>query len=277
MKYTLLAMTQDILASMDSDQVNSINDNIESQQVAKVIRTVYNDIITRADLKELKVLFNLTASGTSAQPTLMTIPNNIIAIEWVKYNKIRDGDTDADWQPVYYLALDQFMELMLSYKVSTGNITNFTYTPSIGGSTLQFYCQNDIAPTWYTTIDDNQLIFDSYDSDVDTTLQSSKTTCYGQQTVTFSMTDTYIPPLEDHQFMLLFNEACARCHAEIKQAANLEAKAEGRKQWIHLQKTKESTPQKVPALNKLPNYGRRGGWKADWPVDNMIQWMRKGS
>ena len=40
-KMTVLEMVQDILNDMDSDEVNSINDTIEAQQVANTVRTVY--------------------------------------------------------------------------------------------------------------------------------------------------------------------------------------------------------------------------------------------
>jgi hypothetical protein len=44
-KMTLLEMTQDILSDMDSDEVNSINDSVESLQVAQIIKTTYFNIV----------------------------------------------------------------------------------------------------------------------------------------------------------------------------------------------------------------------------------------
>ena len=44
-KMNLLAMTQDILSDMDSDDVNSINDSVEALQVAQIIKTTYYNII----------------------------------------------------------------------------------------------------------------------------------------------------------------------------------------------------------------------------------------
>ena len=41
-KMTLLAMVQDILNDMDGDEVNSISDTVEAEQVAQIIKTTYD-------------------------------------------------------------------------------------------------------------------------------------------------------------------------------------------------------------------------------------------
>ena len=46
MKYTLLAIVQEILSDMDSDEVNSIDDTVESQQVASIVRSAYMAIMS---------------------------------------------------------------------------------------------------------------------------------------------------------------------------------------------------------------------------------------
>ena len=83
---TLLEMTQDILSDMDSDEVNSINDSVESLQVAQIIKTTYYNIIDGRDYDFLYELFQLDASGTSSRPTHMKLPENIIDLKYIKYN-----------------------------------------------------------------------------------------------------------------------------------------------------------------------------------------------
>ncbi len=41
MKYTLLEIVQEILSDMDSDEVNSIDDTTESEQVATIVKSTY--------------------------------------------------------------------------------------------------------------------------------------------------------------------------------------------------------------------------------------------
>ena len=60
-KLTVLAMVQDILSDMNSDEVNSINDTIEAQQVAQIINTTYFEIISSRDWPHLETLFQFNA------------------------------------------------------------------------------------------------------------------------------------------------------------------------------------------------------------------------
>lgn len=66
-KYTLLDMTQDILSDMNSDEVNSIADTIESMQVAQIIKSTYYNIIDGRDWPHLYQMFQLTPSGDTAK------------------------------------------------------------------------------------------------------------------------------------------------------------------------------------------------------------------
>lgn len=275
MKSTLVQMTQDILSSMDGDEINSINDNVESMQVATIIKTVYNDIVSFAELTSQKTIFTLNASTDPSKPVVMIKPSNILDIEWLKYDKHIAGDTDTLYEIVSFLDPEMFMDLTLSYNISAGDVTN--YTLSFNGQPIQMYCKNDIAPTYYTSFDDTTVVFDSYDQGVDSTLQSSKCVAYGEQNTAFQMIDSFVPPLEDQHFSLLFNEAKALAHAEMKQAEHVLAEKQARKSWVHLQRTKRNVPNHVSELSKLPDYGRAGGYRQDWGGDEMIKLMRKGN
>lgn len=94
MKYTLLELTQNILSSLNSDEVNSIGDTVESRQVSELIRTVYFNIAARAKVPEHWELKQLTPSGDLALPVLMYRPNDINKIEWLKYDCQTVSDPD---------------------------------------------------------------------------------------------------------------------------------------------------------------------------------------
>lgn len=78
-------MTQSILSAMDSDEINSINDTVEASQVAECIRTTYNSMVSRFNLPANNQLIQLTASGSASQPTLMTMPDGVQRMDWLKY------------------------------------------------------------------------------------------------------------------------------------------------------------------------------------------------
>lgn len=254
MKYTLLDLTQAVLSSMDSDEVNSIGDTVESLQVATVIRSAYFDIITRANLPEHYSLVNLDPSLDETKPVVMYIPSTVAEVIWLKYNAATTTDTELLMRPVRFVELQEF--LAQSYQLLSSDANVATVTLTLKGNHVPFLYKNDRAPTCYTSFDDNTLIFDAYDAAVDTTLQSSKTLAYARLTIPWTMADTFMPPLDDAQFALLLNEAKSLAWAELKQTAHVKAEKNSQRGWSTLQKNKHETEQ-TSFFDRLPNYGRR--------------------
>jgi len=81
----------------------------------------------------------------------------------------------------------------------------------------------DVPPTYYTSFDDEYVVFDSYDSTVDVTLQSSKSQCHGKITPVFTIADSFIPDLPSQMFSYLLNEAKSTAFLILKQAPNQKA------------------------------------------------------
>lgn len=250
MKYTLLELTQNILSRLDSDEVDSIGDTVEATQVARVIRNTYFNILTRANLPEHKKLIQLTASGDNLKPVLMTRPSNVSRIEWIKYNVRSATDITDRYEYVIMLPLAQFLEMQDRLNTSATNVGSMTV------NSINFVYTNNMKPTYCTIVEDVNIIFDSYDSGVESTLQTSKTKCSAYTLPTFALVDGTIPDLDDIQFPLLLNEATAVAFVDLKQQANPKAEQESRRQWISLQRTKALA--KVPTpFDALPHFGRR--------------------
>lgn len=250
MKYSVLELTQNILSSLDSDEVNSIDDTTEARQVANIIRTTYFNIMARANLPELKKLFSLDASGDNLQPVLMIRPDDVSRVEWIKYNKFTVADPEDAYSYVTIIPLQQFLDLTQQYNTTETDVDTMT----LNSHTFAF--KNNTHPTYCTIVNDVYFVFDSYDNTVDTTLQSTKTMCYGQIIPSFLLTDAFIPEMDDQQFPLLLTEAKSIAFAELKQIANESAVQESRRQWRTLQRTKSLT-ERPSYFDSLPNFGRR--------------------
>lgn len=54
----LIEYVQDILSSMDSDEVNSISDTVESMQVATILKNCYEELVANIELPEEYTLFS---------------------------------------------------------------------------------------------------------------------------------------------------------------------------------------------------------------------------
>jgi len=246
-KMTLLEMTQDILSDMDSDEVNSINDSVESLQVAQIIKTTYYNIIDGRDYDFLYELFQLDASGTSSRPTHMKLPENIIDLKYIKYNCKTLTDTKDKYLKIKYLMPEDFMEIVDSRDSSKSNVTVVTDPTGISINVM-----NDKAPEYFTSFDDDNLVFDSYDSQVDTTLQNNKTQCHGKRSVAFTLLDSFTPDLPVQMFSYLLAEAKSTAFVTLKQMPN--AKAE---QISNSQKRRMSQDAwRVKNGIHYPNYGR---------------------
>jgi hypothetical protein len=251
MKYTVLDLTQNILSALNSDEVNSISDTVESRQVAEIVRTCYFNIITRAKLPEHMKLIQLTASGDPDFPVLMYRPDNVRRIDWIKYDtSLLAVPAEPEYTYVTILPMQQFLDMVNKFNPAThaDNVDSFLIDD------ITFYFKNDKKPEYCTIHKDFQIIFDSYDSAIDGTLQNSKTLCYGQIIPTFEMINTFIPEMDEAQFPLLLNEAKSLAFLELKQMSHEKAEQESRRQWRTLQKNKSTN--EMSDFDKLPNFGR---------------------
>lgn len=238
---------------MDSDEVSSIDDTVESQQVAKVVRTAYFDLIQRARLPEHHDLVKLVETD-STTPILMTVPSNVAELGTVKYQDT--SITPTAWIPVEYVTLETFLQRMDGFTDLTAtNIDTFTYTAS-SGDTFTFVYRNDKPPNYYTSVSDEDLIFDSVDTNEETFLRADKTRAQARLQITFNLVDGFTPDLDEPQFALLLAEAKSLAWAELKQAPHQKAEQSARRGWSQLQKSKKAT-EDLTDFEKLPSFGRR--------------------
>lgn len=287
MKYTLLEMTQDILSSMSSDEVNSISDTSESLQVATILKQKYFDLIDRVPLPDHEMLVQLDSGLGTETPVLMYIPDSIGEIKWLKYYDsnitgthtangfihdlnldITSSSTSGVIIPPGYLNVtilpnEDFINRVTSFNPQATNVESYNFTE---GDTKAYNLNyfNDRSPCYCTVIKNYYVLFDSYDSVVDDTLQSSKTMAMGRIVPHFRMEDSFVPDLADEQFQLLFNEAKALAFFELKQQPHQLALQETKRGWSNVQKTK-SIVNKPSYFDALPNYGRWGRGSNGYP------------
>lgn len=211
-KLTLLEMVQSTLASMASDSVNSITDSDEALVVAEIAKDTYYEILSRDDWPFLKKAKTLDAYGNASYPTFLKSPVPVAYIRNVRYNCRTSTATFDSYREIDYLEPDSFLDKVYGRTSSNSNVTTIT-TPD----GIKLYVYNNVAPTCYTSFDDEVLVFDAYDSAVDATLQSSKSTALVVEVPTWTQSDTFIPELPAQMFPMLLAEVKAAAHQYLKQ------------------------------------------------------------
>ena len=249
-KITLLEIVQDILSDADSDDVNSINDTVESDQCARIVRDVYKQICNLHDVEHLKTVKPLEAtSGTT--PNVMTRPDGMHTIEWVKYDKRATAGGVQNFEYVHYQEPDDFLEGVHSN--NTGDSTVTAVTLSTG---VVIPIRNDKAPTYFTVMDpgSDELVFDSYDSNIETNLQASKSVVYGVQAPTLSLSDSATLVLPRHLETLVQREARAMFFDLYKDGITQEIDRTRRRMEVRAQRQRNII--KNTDNDNRPDYGR---------------------
>lgn len=252
-KKTLLQIVQKILNDIDGDEVNSIDDTIESSQVASIVESTYDAMMSRRNWPHTRKLIKVQASGDNNLPTHMTMQDSIKEISFVYYNKAKlsQGDRRVN-EEVDYLEPDDFLRL-----ISRRDNTQANYMTVIDPSSLtQMTIRTDAAPTYFTSFDDKVLIFDSFDSQVEDTLQNSKVQVYAYTMPDWVRDNDAIPDLPEAAFSALIEEATSSAAVKVRQQPDQKAEQESQRQnkWL------ARKDRKVNGGIKFPNYGRNRGY-----------------
>lgn len=234
MKLTLLDMVQSILSAIDSDEVNSIDDTVEAVQVAQLVKEAYFDLLGHRDWPFLRGLYSLNGLADLTRPTTMQMPEELNKVYWIKYNK----------KEVVYVEPDVFID-MLHNRTEQASVTDSN------GYNL------NADPSYWTSYNDTEIVFDSIDKSADSTLQASKTVVFGVKAPTWTHTDTFIPTLPEKMFPTLLAEAKSQAFVNLKQQVNAREERKAQKGKVVFQNEAWRNENGEIRYNKLVNYGRR--------------------
>lgn len=224
MKMSLLDIVQDILSDMDSDEVNSIDDTTEAQQVAQVVKTCYFEMIGNRNWPHLKRLLQLTNVNDLNRPNYLKLPTNLKELVDVRYQK-----ENGQYVSLKFREPEEFLTLISNRSLEW---TNVQQVYDFGGSTLMVV--NDKDPEYWTTFDDVHVVCDSFDRTLDDTLKASKTQCIAFIQPTWDRSDDFIPDLPVEAFPALLEEAKSTAFFNQKQMVNQKAeqKAGRQQRWL---------------------------------------------
>ncbi len=249
MKMTLLEIVQNILSDMDSEEINSISDSNEAEQIAKVIENTYFNLISTRIIPEHAQTIKLVSYSSSARPTHFSFPTRVKNIEFLDYN-VSEKVGGVEYKRLTYLEPDSFFALSDKRDSLASNVVqvNDVQADSI------LLIRNDVMPAYYTSFDDENIVLDSYNSTIDSTLTAAKTRAYGTKYPTFdSFSDTFTPDIDDVMFPYLLAEAKSTAMSLFKSGADPKIEQSARRQKSYVQ----NDMHRVNKGRPHNNYGRR--------------------
>ena len=246
MSTTVLELVQGILSKIDSDEVNSISDTTESMQVADLVRDTYDYIVDEFDLQAVKSLFKLDSN--LATPTVMTVPEGYHSLEWVRYNA-SDTGVALQFNLIHPLTPDMFVDHLAQNKSTDANVVAVT-----ADNGVELYCKSDRAPSYWTSFDGVNIMFDSFNLTVESNLLSEKTNCYGQHSPVLVLDDSTPIPLPARFINLLRAETLAMAQDLWKNGVTPKVEQRASRQRARAQRLRSLDRRLLHP--DLPNYGR---------------------
>lgn len=246
-KMSLLDIVTDILNDIDGDEVGSISDTVESQQVAQIVKSTFFALMHRRNWRSNRQLLALTPSGDDALPTHMYLPEQLSELSLINYNCQREGQTRKFYKNIKFVYPDDFLRRQNALNDDSPNIDVIQDPTGV-----ELLIVNNKPPTYWTTFDDKTIVFDSYESAVDDTLQASKCQAFGYLTPEWVHEDDAIPPIPEEDFTLLLEEAKSRASLKIRQVPDQKAEQEAQRQDRWLSRRQWRAHGGV----RYPNYGR---------------------
>lgn len=247
--YTVLEIVQKVLSDIGGDEVNSIDDTVESEQVAQILQNEFDAMVRSREWLSDRTLLKLEPYSDNSLPTHMKAPSNVQKMLTINYDKRALGETRSRYSEVMWAEPDDFLTMCNRRNADASEIVEVT-----DPSGVVLLIKNNAPPKYYTSFDDSTIVFDSYDVEVDDSLQSSKTQCMAFVTPTLTLTDNAVPKLPEEAMSALLNTVISSASIKLRQQADVVAERHSQRQNRLLsQKQWKVHPNRI-----YPDYGRRG-------------------
>jgi hypothetical protein len=248
MRRTLLQVVQAYLDTTSGFYVNSIFDTDESQQIAQIAERVYYEMVQEyPNLLFTMKQRTLGGLGDTERPNYMLIPEEVKKVEDSRmyYNASKE-DGGLHYREVKYLTPQQFMsQLVRNTSRNTIIVEGFDQNKMV--------CATNQFPSYFTSFDNKYVVFDSYDSEYDTTLQASKSLVVTTEEEVFLQEDDFVIPIPDGLSETYLNMFLNEAMATVYQQVNPVIAQKARRARIKLQQDNRALGQS----RGKKKYGRR--------------------
>lgn len=247
-RLTLLQVVQRVLDALGSDSVSSINDTVEALRIAEEARVTYYELMSRDEWPHLIQAKQLSGLGDTDHPNYLEIPENVSRITELKYETTEDGETQREFNTLCYMNPQEFLHYVHQRNSDEDNVETIQ-----DFSEIDLFIINDQPPMYYTSFDDKYIITDSYDSDVEATLQTTKNVVFAKIIPDWTQDDDFVPDMPDQMFDTYLAEVTSACFTYLKQSASPKDEMRARRGLAKLRRMAA----KVDEKNTKARYGRK--------------------
>lgn len=184
-KLTLLKIVNNTLNALEATKVSTIDETVESSAIVEIAEECFYEMVSQGDwphLNELKVLDSL---ADSTKPNYLAIPEDVKEIKYLEYAGKR----------LNFIEVEKFLEISNSRDLSSDFVVEVE-----DHSGYTFKVANNKNPECFTIINDKYVVTDSFDEEVESTLQSSKSVAEVIVIPSWTNDDSFIPALTSNMF-----------------------------------------------------------------------------
>lgn len=225
MSMTLQEMAERVAAFCNASHIDSINDTDEAMRIATIIKETYESMILSQEIQTALELFTLQSVSQESAKTSLILPETALTLDIVKYTN-KHGKL---YSPIYMEPMD-FIEHSLERDVTADNVETVVDVNS--GVTFNIF--NDRDPQYYTIMAGRYVVFDSYNADIENTIQGRHCVAYGHTMPVFELEDTFIPDLQEQQFPVLISRAKVAADMELRNNFNQVEHDKGKKMALNI-------------------------------------------
>lgn len=227
-KYDYLSLIQRVLNRIDDENVDTIDETIEAEQVGMFVNEICDEIASEFPWYHLRTKTQLEVTATAH---VMKLPTTVADIFWIFY----------DDDEVEYKEPKEFTELLLNRDTTLSTVDS-------NGAI------NNTDPTYWTTYDDEYIYFDSYNG----SLAANETSCWMLVMPSDLVTATQYPDFPDRFHPVILDGATAMAFYTLKRD-NQSGMLWDSKYRKGLNRLKRLAMRAHPGQSTYSgNYGRRG-------------------
>lgn len=213
---SLLKVVQKTLEALGSDQVNTIGDTPEAEQIAQMAEDSYYDILNQHEWPWLKQLTTLQSVADGDLPTYLLIPNEVVRVDQFKYYYTDETDANvgdlALFRDVCWLKPTAFVNMVQQRNTQSADVQLMISTE---GVRLPIF--NTRPPDYWTSFDDKYIVCDAFDNTIESTLEGNRSQVIVKRIPDFQVDDDFTPDAPPHFFQAWLNDVISTAFQYMRQ------------------------------------------------------------